>query len=332
MSEIRHNIATGDWVIFSTARAKRPHDLAHNKEVKPLMAGHKSDCPFCPGNEDIAGAALYSIGDGKDWKVRSVPNKFPALSPEEDPGRRTAGFYASMGGFGHHEVVVESPRHNACIPLMTGEEVEDIIRVYVNRYVELQKVPGIEAVTIFKNHGRMAGCSLEHPHSQIVATPVVPPHLLRRISLAVDHFEMTGSCVYCKMIEEELKERVRILMETEGFVSFLPFAGAFPFLTWIAPRRHISSFADMKASEIRDLARTLKWTLERLYYGLSDPDFNLTIRSSPAKAKETPFFHWYLSVIPRLGEPGGFEMGTMMPINTVMPEDSAEYLRRVKAI
>jgi len=328
MSELRYNIATGDWVIFSTARAKRPHDFVQAKKESAALPEYRADCPFCPGNETMAGAELFRLGDAKGWKARSVPNRFPALSLDEDRGRKTEGFTASMGGFGDHEVIIESPRHNTCIALMSDGEVEDIIRVYMNRYVTLRKVPGIETVTIFKNHGPMAGCSLEHPHSQLVATPIIPPHLRSRIAVAVNYFETAGFCVYCRMVEEELKAKVRVLLEKTTFISFLPFAGAFPFVTWIVPRRHMCSFADMTAAELRDLAHTLKYTLRRLYYGLANPDFNLTIRSYSIGGKDARFFHWYLSIIPRLSEPGGFELGTMMAINTSLPEEGAEFLRR----
>ncbi len=330
MSELRHNIATGDWVIFSTARARRPHDFAQAKKEIKAIPEHKADCPFCPGNEKMAGTELFRIGDEGSWRVRSVPNRFPALSPDENIARKSDGFYTSMGGFGHHEVIIESPRHNTCIALMNNEEAEDIIRAYVNRYAVLHKIPGIENVTLFKNHGPMAGCSLEHPHSQVVAGPITPPHLRNRIAQAVNYFEMTGTCVYCKMIEKELEADTRVLLDTGKFISFLPFAGILPFTVWIIPRRHLSSFADMEESEIKDLAYILKYTLEKLYYGLSDPDFNLTIRSISALAENAKFFHWYMSIIPRLSEPGGFEMGTAMAINTAMPEASAEFLRRVK--
>ncbi|MBN2453345.1 MAG: galactose-1-phosphate uridylyltransferase [Candidatus Omnitrophica bacterium] len=330
MSELRYSIATGDWVIFSKARARRPHDFVQSKKDAAALPEHSASCPFCPGNEAKSGASLFQLTDKGAWKVRSVPNTFPALSPDERIDRKTDGFYTSMGGFGHHEVIVESPRHNTSIALMSDGEVEDIIRVYLSRYITLQAVPGIEAVTIFKNHGPMAGCSMAHPHSQIVATPVVPPHLRGRIALAVNYYEINGSCVYCRMIEGELKAGTRILAETEKFIAFLPFASPFPFIVWILPRRHMSNFSDMDEAEIRDLARTLKHILGKLYRGLGDPDFNLTIRSCPAKAKENSFFHWYLIVIPRLSQPGGFEMGTMMPINTSMPEEGAEFLRQVK--
>lgn len=330
MSELRYNIATGDWVIFSTARARRPHDfLKENKEPAGLPE-RKADCPFCPGNEKTAGEELFRIGDDKNWRVRSIPNKFPALSPGENTARKTDGFYTSMGGFGGHEVIIESPRHNTCIALMSAEEVEDIIRIYINRYATLYKMPGIETVTVFKNHGPMAGCSLEHPHSQIVATPVIPPSFLGRVRLALNYFEQSGTCVYCRMIEKELKVKSRILLETDRFVSFLPFAGALPFTIWIVPKMHLSDFAGIEEPEITGLAEILKGTLDKLYYGLSNPDFNMTIRSLPARAGSAGSFHWHLSIIPRLSEPGGFEMGTMMPINTSLPEEGAEFLRSVK--
>lgn len=330
MSELRYNTATGDWVIFSTARAKRPHDFVKVRKETKVLLEYKENCPFCPGNEDMAGAELFRIGDGKLWRARSVPNKFPALSPDENIARKTDGFYTSMGGFGSHEVIIESPRHNTCIALMSVEEVKDIIRVYINRYIALQDSPGIETVTIFKNHGPMAGCSLEHPHSQLVATPIIPPHLLRRISVATNYFNKTGTCVYCKMIEEELAAKVRVLFDTDKFIAFLPFAGVLPFVVWILPKRHVPTFGDITESDITGLADILKSTLEKLYRGLADPDFNMTIRSYPARSSDVGYFHWHLTIVPRLSEPGGFEMGTMMSINTAMPEASAEFLRRVK--
>jgi UDPglucose--hexose-1-phosphate uridylyltransferase len=199
----------------------------------------------------------------------------------------------------------------------------------MNRYLALQDVPGIETVMIFKNHGPMAGCSLEHPHSQIVAVPIIPPNVRARTALAADYFKRTGCCVYCKMIEEELTAKTRVLIDSDKFVSFLPFAGAMPFTIWIVPRRHLPSFARIDSADIKDLARVLKDAVRRLYFGLANPDYNLTIRSYPVGSEEDKFCHWYLSIIPRLSEPGGFEMGTMMVINASLPEDGARFLRSI---
>jgi len=330
MPELRYNTATGDWVIFATERAKRPHDFIKGKKEEKIIPEHKDDCPFCPGNENKTPGEVFRLCDGDKWRVRCVPNLFGALSPKDSTQRKIDGIYISMGGFGNHEVIIENTRHNTNIALMSVEEVEDIIRTYKSRYVSLEGVQGIEAIIIFKNHGPAAGTSLEHPHSQLIATPIIPPHIRGRIEIAEDYFEKTGSCVFCKTIEEELKVKTRVIIETDNFVSFLPYAGMGPFVTWICPKRHMPGFSEIDDNEMRDLAYILKNTIQRLYYGLDNPDFNYVLRSYALKEGNVKFLHWYLNIIPRLSQPAGFELGSAMFINTSLPEESAEFLRQVK--
>jgi len=331
MSELRYNIVTREWVIIATERAKRPKDFLKAAKEKKILPEYKQDCPFCPGNESKTPGETLRLGDEKNWKVRSVYNLFGALSPKDKPQRENNGIYLSMHGFGNHEVIIEHPCHNTMIPLMSNEEVEDIIRAYKNRYVSMQDDEGIEAIIIFKNHGPSAGTSLEHPHSQLVATPIVPPQIRSRVSAAMGYFDSTGYCVFCKTLEEELKAKSRIVFETDKFVSFMPYASNVPFMTWIFPRRHVPSFSGISDGEIKDLAINLKSTLQKLYFGLDNPDFNYTIRSMPVKEGGTEYLHWYLSIIPRLTQPAGFELGSGMFINTALPEESAEFLRQVKS-
>lgn len=329
MSELRYSLVSGDWVVVATERAKRPKDFIKVKEKKELPA-YKDSCPFCPGNEKLTPGETFRLGDDLAWKVRSVFNLYGALSPNTEHGRKLDGINLSMGGFGNAEVLIEHPLHNTIIPLMKDEEVENIIQMYKQRYIAMTRVEGIEAIIIFKNHGPMAGTSLEHPHSQMIATPIVPPQVRGRVEKAVHYFDMTGTCVFCKTLEEELKAKKRLVLETDKFVSFLPFAGASPFTIWIFPRRHMAYFAHINDEEIKDLAINLKNTLQRLYYGLDNPDFNYTIRSIPVKERGTEYFHWYISIIPRMTQPAGFELGSGMFINTALPEESAEFLRQVK--
>ncbi len=249
---------------------------------------------------------------------------------KENTERKINSIYISMGGFGSHEVIIENPRHNTSIALMSDAEVEDIIRTYKSRYTVLEDTPGIEAVIIFKNHGPGAGTSLEHPHSQLIATPIIPPQIRNRIEMAQDFYEKNGHCVYCETIKEELRAKTRVVFETEHFVSFLPYAGFLPFVAWICPKRHESSFAEIDEAEIDDLARSLKTTLQKLYYGLDNPDFNYTIRSCAVKDGGRKYLHWFLNIIPRITQPAGFELGSGMFINSSLPEESAEFLRQVK--
>ena len=330
MSELRYNIITRDWVVISTERAKRPHDFVKLQKTAPPIPEFKKDCPFCPGNEGNGSDETFRIGDKKSWKVRSIYNKFPALSPKEKIERVNAGVYHSISGYGDSEVIIESPRHNICTAIMSYEEVENIIKTYKSRYLDVQKMKGIEAVIIFRNHGPAAGTSLEHPHSQLIATPIVPPMIRTRMESAARFYDNSGKCVFCETMEEELTAKKRIVLDNKSFVSFFPYAGSVPFLIWIFPKRHTSSFGDINDEEIKDLAIILKQTLAKLYFGLNNPDFNYTIRSIPVKEGEKEYFHWYLSIVPRITQPAGFELGTGIFINASLPEESAEFLRQVK--
>jgi UDPglucose--hexose-1-phosphate uridylyltransferase len=330
MPELRYNIATGDWVVFATERAKRPHDFIKAKKEAKVLPEYQDNCPFCPGNESKTPGEIFRLGGAKSWKVRCVPNLFGALSPQQTSQRRINGIYISMGGFGNHEVIVENPRHNTCIALMSDAEVGDIIRAYKSRYVSLRGTPGVEAIIIFKNHGPGAGTSLEHPHSQLIATPIVPPQTRVFMERAADFYEKNGECLYCKIVEEESRVKTRVVLETDHFISFLPYAGVLPFVIWICPKEHVPSFAGITEGQIDDLAHNLKVTLQKFYYGLDNPDFNYTIRSYAAKEGGEEYLHWFLNIIPRMSLPAGFELGSAMFINASLPEESAEFLRQVK--
>lgn len=327
MSELRYDIVNREWVVIVTERAKRPHDFVKpQKDIKPVP-GFRQDCPFCPGNEGDLSNETFRIGDKEKWKTRSIYNKFPAFSPKEKLIRHNDGIYHSISGYGVAEVIIESPKHNLCIALMSDEEVENIIKTYRSRYLSLQNKEDIETVIIFRNNGSGAGTSLEHPHSQLIATPIVPPQIRNRIESAVTFFDVTGKCIFCDTLEQEMAAKKRIISENGTFVSFVPYAGAAHFITWIFPKRHTSSFGDIDDAEVKGLASILKLTVSKIYYGLNDPDFNYTIRSIPVKEDGSAYFHWYLSIVPRITLPAGFELGSGIFINSSLPEESAEFLR-----
>lgn len=330
MSELRYNIINREWVVIATERAKRPHDFVKPKKEVAAIPEFRQDCPFCPGREGDLSDETFRIGDKKEWKIRSIYNKFPAFSPKEKQLRHNDGIYHSVSGYGVAEVIIESPRHNVCIALMSDEEVENIVRAYRSRYLSLQNMEGIEAVIIFRNHGAGAGTSLEHPHSQLIATPIVPPQIRNRVESATAFFDVTGKCIFCDTLEQELAAKKRVVSENETFASFVPYAGASPFITWIFPKRHMSSFGEINDAEVKGLAAILKLTISKLYYGLNNPDFNYTIRSIPVKEDSKEYFHWYLSIVPRITLPAGFEVGSGMFINSSLPEESAEFLRNTR--
>lgn len=329
MSELRYNAITRDWVIIATERAKRPQDLKRAEKL-PSEPEYKKDCPFCAGNEGSLSDETCRLGDKKSWRVRSVLNKYPALSSKTAETRKPSVLYNWLNGFGIHEVIVENPKHNATIATMSNREVEDIIRTYKARYIAVQADKRIETVTIFKNHGPAAGASQRHPHSQLIAAPIVPPQTRTRMEQAARYYDNTGRCIVCQMLEEEIKLKKRMVSETAHFAAFMPYAAFLPFNTVIVPKRHRASFDDIDEKEIKDLAAALKDILGRLYIGLDDPDYNYTIRSIPVREKGVEYFHWALNIVPRLTEPAGFEMGSGIFINTIPPEEAAKFLRTIK--
>jgi UDPglucose--hexose-1-phosphate uridylyltransferase len=330
MPELRQNFATKEWVIIATERAKRPKELARERPAKPL-ASFVATCPFCPGNEDKTPPEVLRVPDGEGkWQVRVVPNKFAALARESQLTRTIHRSRRSITGFGVHDVIVETPDHSQVTALMDDAHVANVLRAYKSRYDGLSLDPRIAHITIFKNHGPDAGTSLEHPHSQLIATPVISSQVRGRFQVALQHYDEYGECMFCQMIDEELSEQDRIVLTTEHFVAVEPFASPTPFATYILPRRHMANFGDISSAEINDLARTLRKMLGKLYHGLGNPDFNYTLRSAPAELHGVKYFHWYVSIIPRLTRVAGFELGSGMFINTVPPESAAEFLRNVK--
>ena len=331
MSHLRQNVITKDWVIFATERSKRPSDFVRSpNEILPKLPNYKHNCPFCQGNEAANEPEYLRLEDDRGWRVRIIPNKYPALSSVGDRIRHSDGIHRSITGVGYHEVLIEHPDHNAMIALMELSDVINILRAYRQRYQQISADKRVESIIIFKNHGESAGTSLEHPHSQITATPVVPSQIRYRMLEAINFFDDMGECLYCYTLKDELTAKERIVLETEHFVAFMPYAALSPFHMWIFPRRHNSCFSQISEAELADLAYMLKTVLAKLFYGLNNPAYNYTIRSMPTDEKNSHYFHWYLAIVPRVSQAAGFELGSGMYINTAMPEDSASFLRAVK--
>jgi UDPglucose--hexose-1-phosphate uridylyltransferase len=330
MPELRQNFFTKEWVIIATERAKRPEELATHRPVQQVPSFMEA-CPFCPGNESKTPPEVlrYPGKEGEAWTVRVIPNKFAALSSEVQPTRSLTHLRRRIDGFGFHEVIIDSPDHSLCMALLTDEQVGRILTVYRDRYNTLSVDARVNHITIFKNHGADAGASLQHPHSQLIATPIIPSQVRHRLHEARRHYDDAGECMFCHMVEREVEDQTRIVIKGEHFVAMEVFASATPFASHIIPLRHMASFGDITEAEITDLARVLRSLLAKMYVGLENPDLNYTVRSGPTEYSGARHFHWYLSVIPRLTRVAGFELGSGMFINTVLPEAAAEFLRKV---
>lgn len=255
MPELRQDPTTREWIIIATERMKRPHDF-RRREARRSRPKYEGSCPFCPGNEGVTPPEVLArrespVKDAPGWRIRVIPNKYSALIPQGCTERRLeCEFFRSMDGIGYHEVIIETPVHNRFIPEMTLEEVRDILLAYRDRYLVLRQDRRVRYILIFKNHGEGAGTSLAHPHSQLVATPVVPANLRRKYESAIHYYDATGRCIYREVIHAELQARERIVSETAHFVVFQPFASQSPFETWIVPRRLCPSVGLISEAEV----------------------------------------------------------------------------------
>lgn len=336
MSSLRYDPTTNDWVIFSPSRACRPHEMRAACRVETPETAAKL-CPFCPGNEGLAPPEIFRVpawGQPKprDWRVRVIPNRFPALRIEEGPDGGTDGspLFRHRGGCGAHEVIIESPDHDVFLAQQPVEQVEALLHTMQQRHNDLLKDPRFQMIVLFKNHGEGAGTSLRHPHCQLIATPVVPRMLRTKLSIATDYFDMTGQCLYCVLRNDELESGQRVLAKNHDYVAFLPYASHVPFETWILPQTHHASFGDVEPAGLKSLAEILKSVLQKLFAGLDNPDFNLTINTVPRGDEDKTYFLWHIGILPRLTTPAGFELGSGMSINTVLPEEAAAYLKTVE--
>lgn len=281
MTSIRYNPITGDPVLYAPERSSRPNAFAHDD------AGV---CPFCPGNESMTPAESERIERDGHWIARAFPNKYPASE--------------------HHEVIVEARDHKA-----NYESIEDaaaIMRLYVDRYRDLRRRNAVAYVSLFKNHGRMAGASIDHLHSQVLASPVLPPRIAKESAA----FDAAASCPICTMT------RKHTIRESDRFAWFAPEASRMPYEQWIVPKRHIPEPGAMTDDEMRELAALLQNSTSAMRP--IAPSYNWSFVAFPA----SPRGHFYVEIFPRLTSIAGYELGTFMFIEIVDPAKTAEVLRK----
>jgi UDPglucose--hexose-1-phosphate uridylyltransferase len=324
MSELRQDPITRDWVVMAPERGRRPRGAPAPVQVDPKP----TSCPFCPGREAETPPEVWRLaGPDGSWQVRVVENRFPMLAADGPPRRRMnpAGF-ASMPGTGRHEVVIEMPAHSGDLARAAPHEVRGVLEAYRARYQALRsQTEGV--ILIFRNHGAGAGTSLSHPHSQIVATPVVPVQIRHRFDVAIQHYDNLGTCLYLDTLDRELRDGRRIVLETPQFVVFQPFAAGVPHETWIMPRAQLPSYGDTADDALDELAEVLRSVLAGLSWVLQDPDYNLIVQNATPGDEDRPYFVWHARILPRLATPAGFELGTGMSVNPSLPEETAPMLR-----
>jgi UDPglucose--hexose-1-phosphate uridylyltransferase len=331
MPELRKDPIVGRWVIIAPDRAKRPQEF---KNALPLERAEF--CPFCEGNESatppeiLAYRAPGTERNGPGWRTRVVPNKFPALQVEGNLNKRGDGIYDLMNGIGAHEVIIESAKHVVSMSQLPVDRLREVLWVYRDRLVDLKRDRRLVHGLIFKNKGALAGASLEHTHSQLIVTPVVPITVMEEMSGSLEFYNYRGRCIYCDINQQELAADRRIVMDTPSFVVYCPCASRFPFETWVVPKQHSSHFENIPRQAIDELGSVLKTILSKLETALDDPPYNYVIHTAPFDRNELEHYHWHMEIFPRLTRVAGFEWGSGFYINPVLPEEAAEFLREVE--
>jgi UDPglucose--hexose-1-phosphate uridylyltransferase len=330
MPQIRKDPLSDCWVIYAEAREQRPNEF---ERVERRRADAR--CPFCAGNENDTPPALvtYSAnghpreGSDSSWTLRVVPNKYPALVPRGMAEPESTGMYVAGAPFGAHEVIIESPRHVASLTELTPEEAQLTMRAYRERMRALQDVSELRYALIFKNVGPEAGASLEHAHSQLVATPMVPRQIQQELTACRQWHRTRKVCFFCEVIADERAHRSRLVAESEHFLAVCPYASRVPFEVWILPRQHQSHFERQSEQMLADLAQFAQCVLRRLEQVHEHLAYNYFLHTAPFRARALGHFHWHLEILPRLPTTAGFEWGGGYFINPVPPEQAAANLR-----
>uniref|UniRef100_A0A803Q3S7 Galactose-1-phosphate uridyl transferase N-terminal domain-containing protein n=1 Tax=Cannabis sativa TaxID=3483 RepID=A0A803Q3S7_CANSA len=301
--QLRKDVITNRWVIFSPARAKRPSDFKSKSPANPNPNPNNHQCPFCIGHEHQCAPEIFRLPPhDPDWKIRA------------------------LDGVGFHDVVIESPVHSVQLGDLSPLEIGQVILAYKIRIQQIASCESIKYVQVFKNHGASAGASMSHSHSQMLALPIVPPAVSTRVESMKEYFNQTGKCGICEVNGQDL-----LVDASTHFLSVVPYAATFPFEIWIIPRDHSPHFHEINDEKALDLGGLLKLMLRKLSLQLDNPPFNLMIQTSPLQinVSDTSHSHWFLQIVPQLTGVGGFEIGSGCYINFVFPEDAAKVLREV---
>ncbi len=335
MSQMRKDIFTHRWIIVEDGNGLQPPDFHFKKFAKD-----KGFCPFCEGNEAATPPEVFAIRNrgsspnGPGWSVRVVPNNRPRLRIEGELGRRAEALHDLMNGVGAHEIIAETSRHDRSLHELEIEELSDVIRAYIARIVDLEGDKRVRYVLIFKNHGEGAGAhTISHSISQLMALPITPRAVKTKLMIAREYFALKERCIYCDVLQQELKGRKRLIADNKDFVAFAPFASRFPFEMAVFPKVHSSAFSRIGATQIENLAWILRDLLQKLDQKMGGPPYNLSLHDRPFLRRRGDYwktieedFHWHIEILPQMFRITGFEWASGFFYNPVPPEVAARYL------
>ena len=328
MHELRKDPLIGRWVAV-LRESSLPSEYVITAENTA-----ETVCPLCPGREGETPPEITAVREDGKWLVRVIPNFRPIFQIEGDLGRRGVGMYDKMNSIGANEIVIETPDHNKPPEDMGVEQILRVMTIYRDRLSDLEKDARLRYVFIYKNHGKEAGAIFSHPHSQVVATPIIPKRIKEELDGAKQYYSYKERCIFCDMMREEMRMGDRVIYETRDFIAFCPFAPKFPFEFWILPKRHSCAYQEISGSEAEDLSIMMMTMIKKLRRVLTNPPYNFVIHTAPNRIPRKNHwhtlgedFHWHIEVMPRLRRMSGFEWGSGFYVLTTSPEEGAKYLR-----
>lgn len=324
VSELRLDLVSNDWVVIATGRAKKPETFAKHKRIKETISS--KDCPFCQPTISERAVLRYNRPNG-DWGLIVIPNDYPAFSLGEGLNKRNEGPNKIMDGFGFHEVII-ARHHQKQFAQFSQKEIKQVIDAYQARYLYLMNQRFIKYISIFHNHRKEAGASMSHPHSQLIAIPMMDPDLRGSVLGAERYWRKNRKCVYCAMLKWDLKDGRRIIYQNEKFAVLSPFAPQVSFEIRVYPKEHLPYFEKIDEKEKEFFAEALRLALNKLYHRFNDPAYNFYIHTAPCGGKDYQRYHWHLVILPKTAISAGFELGTGIEISTIEPEKAAEFLRK----
>jgi UDPglucose--hexose-1-phosphate uridylyltransferase len=303
-----------------------------------LADGH--GCPLCPGGLADTVPTIYQYPpNDPNWQVRVIPHLRPLYRIEGDPERQAEGIYDRMRNLGAHEIVIEHPDHAIQLSHQSDEHVAQVLNAFVTRLVDLKKDRRFRYVTVFRNQGAAAGQDLEHPHSEITATPFIPRRVNYELRTSQRYFQLKERCLLCDILKQELSEQIRTVEWDEMFVAFCPYASRVPYETWLLPLEHSCAFEQGLAgwdSQLR-FARMLKSVLRRLEAVSSA--YHLVLHTAPntnAKFERTgnwqtliEDYHWHMEILPVIPSKAKSYSLKEVYYNSLEPENAARELRKV---
>ncbi len=336
--ELRQELITDKWVVIAPGRGKRPSDFKETRDQSSTTSDKKyvESCPFCNAQKYPQETDVVRLPDDPDhWQVHIFGNKYPAFVAGKELAAWQVGPHRASRAVGYHEILA-TRWHNQHEAVQSPRFFEMQLEALVLRYRQLKVQQSVNYIQIIKNYGPQGGASLEHPHHQIFTTPVLPSEVADLLHGAERYAKKQGRDAFEVMLDFERREGVRIVGENERFVALCPFASRVPFETWIIPKDPNPFFENLAVADRDDLARLFQDVLRRLYVGLNDPSYNYVIYSAPCDdtgfvcdASVFQHWRWHIQILPRFGTWGGFELGTGLEINSVVPEEAAEFLRGV---